>query len=41
MAQGLVTPGYQWSGIYIGGHAGYGWQDVDGVFDQGGPPGGT
>jgi outer membrane immunogenic protein len=28
-------PVYNWSGFYIGGHAGYGWQDVDSdVFDS-------
>lgn len=38
LAQG--APAYNWSGFYVGGHAGFGWQDVDGIFDQGGAPGG-
>lgn len=32
---------YDWSGIYVGVHGGYGWADSEGTFDSGGPPGGV
>ena len=25
----VVTPSYNWNGLYVGGHLGYGWQSVD------------
>lgn len=31
---------YDWTGVYIGIHGGYGWAETDGVFDSGGVPGG-
>jgi outer membrane immunogenic protein len=38
---GLVQPGFGWAGVYLGAHAGYGWNSLQGGLDgQGGFGGG-
>ncbi|MGH6925800.1 MAG: outer membrane protein [Propylenella sp.] len=35
MEEVVVAPGYSWTGVYVGGHGGWGWGDVDADFANG------